>query len=434
VCSRFGLDASRRRASAILEHAQLGLMRRLAVLVLIGQGAFAVAHANSSLPTSAEMGDIERRARGTAVYFNAWAGDEAINRYIAWAGAEISRRYGVTLVHVKVADVAEAVTRILSERVAGRLRGGSVDLLWLNGENFAALRNADLLYGPWADRVPNARLIDTRGNPTTVVDFTVPTGGYELAWGSARFTLFYDSAAVAVLPRDPGSLLAWIRAHPGRFTYPRPPNFLGTSFLEQLLLLLVSDTGRLQRPVGRDFAAVTRPLWAWLDAAQPSMWRRGHLFPPSGPAQRELLAVGEVDWAVAFNPLEGRRAIARHELPDTVRAMGFSGGALTNSHFLAIPANANNPDGAMLVANFLLSAHAQAVKADVFVWGDPTVLDLNALLPSQRRWFDERSFKEQSADEQWAASRRPPAPIVSEPHPSWSVALERDWIARYGVQ
>lgn len=390
----------------------------------MGQGAIAVAHADSSLPRSAEMGDIERRARGTTVYFNAWAGDEAINRYIGWAGREISQRYGVTLVHVKVADVAEAVTRILAERVAGRLREGSVDLLWLNGENFAALRNANLLYGPWTDRVPNARLIDTRGNPTTVVDFTLPTGGYELAWGSARFTLFYDSAAVADPPRDPKSLLAWIRAHPGRFTYPRPPNFLGTSFIEQLLLVLVSDPGRLQRPVGPDFAAVTRPLWAWLDEAQPAMWRRGRLFPPSGPAQRELLAVGEVDWTVAFNPLEGRRAIARHELPDTVRATSFSGGALANSHFLAIPVNARNPDGAMVVANFLLSADAQAYKADVSVWGDPTVLDLSALSPSERRLFDEQS----------AASLRGPGGAVSEPHPSWSAELERDWIARYGVR
>jgi putative thiamine transport system substrate-binding protein len=255
------------------------------------------------------------------------------------------------------------------------------------------------------------------------VDFTLPTGGYELAWGLARFTLFYDSATVANPPRDPKSLLAWIRAHPGRFTYPRPPNFLGTSFIEQLLLLLVSDPGRLQRPVASDFAAVTRPLWAWLDAAHPAMWRRGRLFPPSGPAQRELLGVGEVDWMVAFNPLEGLRAIAQHEVPDTVRATSFSGGALANSHFLAIPANARNPEGAMVVANFLLSAEAQAYKADVSVWGDPTVLDLSALSPSDRRLFGEQS----------AASLGGPGGVLSEPHPSWSAELERDWIARYGV-
>jgi putative thiamine transport system substrate-binding protein len=396
---------------------------RAAIIAFLGLAAMAAAHAQS-LQKPADMGDMEQRVRGTTVYFNAWAGDEAINRYIAWAGREVLQRYGVTLVHVKVADIAEAVTRVLAERGAGRLGRGSVDLMWLNGENFAALRNANLLYGPWANRVPNAQLIDTRNNPTTVVDFTLPTSGYELAWGTARFTLFYDSAKVAEPPRDPVSLLAWIEAHPGRFTYPRPPNFLGTSFLKQLLLLLVQDPARLQRPVGPDFTALARPLWRWLDAAHPAMWRRGHLFPASGPAQRELLAVGEVDWAVAFNPSEAWRAIARHELQDTVRAVGFADGALANSHFLAIPFNSRNPDGAMVVANFLLSAQAQAYKAKVSVWGDPTVLNINALSPSDKRLFDEQDSLAES----------PPVGLVPEPHPSWSAQLERDWIARYGVQ
>jgi putative thiamine transport system substrate-binding protein len=295
--------------------------------------------------------------------------------------------------------------------------------LWLNGESFAALRNADLLYGPWTDRVPNAALIDTHGNPTTVVDFTLPTGGYELAWGSARFTLFYDSAAVADPPRNPVALLRWIQAHPGRFTYPRPPDFLGTSFLKQLLLLLTADPGRLQQPVGADFATVTRPLWKWLDVAHSSMWRAGRLFPPSGPAQRELLAVGEVDWSVAFNPFEAQRAIAQHELPDSVRATTFSGGALANSHFLAIPFNASSPEGAMVVANFLLSPQAQAYKAKVSIWGDPTVLDLDALPATSRTLFGERS-----------GAITVSGSIVSEPHPSWSAELERAWIARYGVR
>jgi putative thiamine transport system substrate-binding protein len=400
-----------------------GLMNRAAILAFLGQAGMAAAHAQS-LQKPVDTGDMERRARGTAVYFNAWGGDDAINRYITWAGREVRRRYGVTLVHVKVADIAEAVTRVLAERGAGRLSEGSVDLMWLNGENFAALRNANLLYGPWANRVPNAQLIDTRNNPTTLLDFTLPTGGYELAWGAARFTLFYDSAKVAEPPRDPAALLAWIEAHPGRFTYPRPPNFLGTSFLEQLLLLLTPDPAKLRRPVGPDFAAVTRPLWTWLDAAHRTMWRSGHLFPPSGPAQRELLAVGELDWAVAFNPSEARRAIARHELPDTVRAVSFAGGALANSHFLAIPFNSRNPDGAMVVANFLLSAQAQAYKAKVSLWGDPTVLDLGALAPSDQRLFDERDSSAES----------PAVGVLPEPHPSWSAQLEREWLARYGVQ
>jgi putative thiamine transport system substrate-binding protein len=407
------------------QRAMLVVMTLVAACLLLCAVARA-AGIESPAETHADWSAIERQARGTTVYFNAWGGDEAINRYIAWTRDEVSRRYGVTLVHVKVNDIAEAVTRILAERAAGRLSRGTVDLLWLNGENFAALKQAGLLYGPWTDRVPNARFIDVRGNPTTVVDFTLPTDRYELAWGSARLTLFYDSSAIPDPPRDPAALLAWIRAHPGRFTYPRPPNFLGTSFLKQLLLVLTPDPGRLSRPVGGDFERVTRPVWAWLDAAHPGMWRRGRLFPPSGPAQCELLAVGEVDWCLAFNPLEAARAISHHELPGTVRATTFSAGALANSHFLAIPFNATSPAGALLVANFLVSAQAQARKADIAIWGDPTVLDLRALSAEDRSRFapGERSSSVGPLQER----------VIVEPHPSWSAALDRAWDTRYSVQ
>ena len=406
------------------------MVLRQAVVCLvfaIGHGATAHAHADPAPPQSAASAwsAVEARARGATVYFNAWGGDEAINRYLAWTGSEVKRRYGVTLVHVKVADIAEAVTRILAEGAAGRTTDGSVDLLWLNGENFASLRRAGLLYGPWAETVPNAQWIDTRGNPTTVSDFTLPTEGYEIAWGTARLTLFYDSRVVPNLPRDPAALLEWIRAHPGRFTYPRPPNFLGTSFLKQLLVLLVRNPDALRRPPGPDFEEITRPLWMWLDTAHPNLWRRGRLFPPSGPAQRELLAIGEVDWALAFNPAEASRAIMRGELPETIRATSFRGGALANCHFLAIPFNSRSRDAAMVVANFLLSAEAQARKADVAVWGDPTVLDLHALSAAERGWFS------QTGD---PGATLQAEPVVADLHPSWMGALEHEWLARYGVR
>ena len=371
----------------------------------------------------------EARARGTTVYFNAWGGDDSINRYIAWAAAEVARRYGVELVHVKVTDIAEAVSRILAEGAAGRTSGGSVDLLWLNGANFASLRRANLLYGPWADEVPNARWIDVRGNPTTVVDFAMPTGGYELAWGTARLTLFYDGGAVAKPPRDPQELLVWMRAHPGRFTYPRPPNFLGTSFLKQLLVLLASDQQALRRPVGRDFDVITRPLWQWLDAAKPYFWRHGRLYPATGPAQRELLATGEVDWAMAFNPAEASRAILRGELPGAIRATTFRGGALANSHFLAIPSNARSPDGARVVANFLSSPEAQARKSDIRVWGDPTILNIAALPAADRLQFGPLAAGGPPAD-----SGTPVVDLIVDLDESWMTALERAWSARYGVR
>jgi putative thiamine transport system substrate-binding protein len=369
---------------------------------------------------------IESAARGQKVYFNAWAGDAAINQYIDWAAHEVARRYGVTLVHVKVADVSVAVARILAERDAGRTADGSVDLLWINGENFSSLKSAGLLYGPWAEEVPNADLLD-HSDPTLSVDFTIPTGGYELPWGGARFTLFYDAVALrGAAPDDPRALLGWIGAHPGRFTYPQPPDFIGTSFLKQLLLLLAASPERLRTPVADDFDEVTQPLWTWLDQAQPHLWRSGRLFPRSAPEQRRLLGDGEIDWMLSFNPAEAARAIRQGELPESIRGLQFRGGALSNSHFLAIPFNASAREGAMVVANFLLSAQSQARKADDAVWGDPTVLDLDRVSAEQRRLFQSASRS--------PAKPPPHASVLMEPHPSWTPALERAWAKRYGAQ
>lgn len=389
-----------------------------------GAAALTTARANNltTLPRLDWRG-VERVARGQQVYFNAWAGDEAVNRYIAWAATELRQLHGIELIHVRVNDPAESVARVLAEQQAGRGSDGSVDLLWINGENFAALRRANLLYGPWADDVPNARWIDREGNPTIVRDFTIPTEGYELAWGNSRFTFFYDSAVVRRPPADPAALLAWIRAHPGRFTYPQPPQFHGTSFLKQLLLAMHAQRAAFQQPVGANFDSLTQPLWQWLDAAHPQLWRRGRVFPASGPAQRRLLSDGEVDWAMGFNSAEASRAIASGEFAATVRSLRFSAGALSNSHFVAIPVNARAREAAMVVGNFLVSPAAQARKADERHWGDATVLAVARLPPLERARFTDLKAG--------PATLPPTGPVLDEPHPSWMTGLEREWARRY---
>ena len=131
----------------------------------------------------------------------------------------------------------------------------------------------------------------------------------------------------------------------------------------------------LQKPVDEaTFETVTAPLFDYLDQLNPLLWRSGRAFPQNYPAMRQLLADGEVDIIFAFNPAEASSAIASGELPDTVRSFTFPGGTLANTHFVAIPYNANAKAGALVLADFLLSPEAQARKQDPKVWGDPTVL------------------------------------------------------------
>lgn len=397
------------------------------ILFALGGGLLATASLAAeprAVPTFAQAVEA---ADGQTVYFNAWGGDERINAYIDWVGDQVSARYGITVQHVKLSDTADAVARVLAERAAGNRTTGSIDLIWINGENFAAMKEADLLFGPFVSELPNFALVDTEGKPTTLIDFTVPTDGLEAPWGMAKFNFIYDSARLETTPENARDLSDWAATEPGRFTYPAPPDFMGSTFLKQLLIELTEDADLLQRPVQDDaqFAEVTAPLWAYLDALHPNLWRDGRAFPTNGPAQRRLLDDGEVDIALSFYPGEASSLIAAGQLAESARTFVFPEGTIGNTHFVAIPFNARAPEAAMVVADFLMSPEAQAEKQNPEVWGDDTVLDLARLSVEARALFD--------AVPLGPATLAPEAlgPVLLEPHPTWMTALESDWRRRY---
>ncbi|WP_041675908.1 ABC transporter substrate-binding protein [Ramlibacter tataouinensis] len=398
------------------------LQRRHLLRSALASGAAALLPAAAA--AAVDWGALEARARGKKVFFNAWAGSERTNAYLAWVAAEVSRRHGIGLEHVKITDTAEAVKRVRSEKQAGRSSGGSVDMVWINGENFLTLKREGLLFGPFAEQLPNYRWVDTAGKPTTRVDFSEPVEGLEAPWGMAQFTFFADRQRVPQPPRSMAALLEFARAQPGRVTYPRPPNFHGTTFLKQALLEATPDRTPLYRPVTP--AALERagaPLWNYLDALRPHLWRGGRQHPQNAAAVRQMMADGELLIALTFNPNEAANEIAARRLPATVHSWQNEKGAVGNTHFLAIPVNASAPDAAQVVINFLLSPEAQARKADIEVWGDGTVLAVDRLPAGERERFQARS---------WPGQVEQPAPVLLEPHGSWVDPLEREWLRRYG--
>jgi putative thiamine transport system substrate-binding protein len=391
--------------------------------------AFGVQSVGAVGPDVQHWDQVVKAARHQTVYWHAWGGEPRINDYIAWAGRQLTRDYGVKLVHVKVNNTANVVAKVLAEKAAGKTTGGSVDLIWINGANFAAMKRQGLLMtNAWADKLPNFAHVDVAGKPTVINDFTIPTDGLEAPWGMAQLVFMYDSLNVKSTPKSIAALLHWARANPGRFTYPQPPEFHGTTFLKQALYELAGKPSVLSEPAARhDFAAVTKPLFDYLDKLHPQLWRGGRAFPQNSSALRNLLADGELDIAFAFNPAAASNAIANSELPATVRTFVFDGGTIGNTHFVTIPFNANARAGAMVVANFLMSPRAQAAKQDPEIWGDPTVLAINRLNAEDKARFAKLDLG--------IATLRPEqlGLALPEPHPSWMRQLEKAWDARYGA-
>jgi putative thiamine transport system substrate-binding protein len=365
-------------------------------------------------------------ARGQTVYWNAWGGDDRTNAFISWVSEQTSQRYGVKVEQVKLSSTAEAVTRVVSEKAAGRVNGGSVDMIWINGPNFLAMKEQGLLHGPFVASLPNARYLDLSETSPNSVDFTVPVEGLESPWRLAKFVFNHDTARAPAPPRSMAAFVDWAAENPGRFTHPDPSDFMGATFLKQALVELVADASVLQQEATDDtFSSVTEPLWAWYDALRPNLWRQGLAFPENQSVQQQLLNDGEIDIALSFDPASTAAAIAQGLLPETVRVFAPEGGTIGNVSFVAIPFNAANKEGAMVVANFLLEPETQAHMQNIEVLGSFSVLDPARLDESARAAF--------------AALPTAPAlpalddlgPTLLEPHASWMTRLTEEWARRY---
>ena len=365
-------------------------------------------------------------AKGQTVYFNAWGGDTRTNDFIAWAGQETERLYGVKVEQVKLTDTAEAVTRVLSEKTAGKDSDGAVDLIWINGPNFLAMKEQGLLHGPFVADLPNARYLDLSPGSAASVDFTVPVDGMESPWRLAKFVFVADTARAGDLPTSMTGFVDWAAAHPGRMTHPDPSNFMGATFLKQALVELAPDPAVLQQPVtDATFSAASEPLWAWYDALRPNLWREGTAFPEDETRLTQMLNDGEVDIAMSFDPASTAAYIEQGLLPETARVFVPKAGTIGNISFVAIPYNAAHTAGAKVVANFLLDPATQAKAQDISILGSFSVLD-----PAKLGAAEQAAF---------AALPTAPAlprledlgPTLLEPHASWMTRLTEEWAKRY---
>ncbi len=298
--------------------------------------------------------------------------------------------------------------------------------MWINGENFKAMKKNNLLYGPFSQMLPNYKYVDTENKPTTLFDFTTPVDHMEAPWGMAQLVFMYDTARAKWHPEDMKGLLKFARQYPQRVTYPKPPNFYGTTFIKQALLELAADKDALYKPVNQsDFEAVTAPLWDFLDQLHPLMWSDGRAFTSGADEMRQLLNDGEIFMSLTFNPNDASNAILNGQLPESVRTYVHKRGTIGNTHFVGIPFNSNAKEGAMVFANFLLSPEAQLRKSEPSTWGDPTVLAIDKL-PMK----DQEKFKLVPLGVA-TLSPKQLGKVLLEPDASWVGALEKAWLKRY---
>lgn len=331
--------------------------------------------------------EVLSAAEGQTVDLWMYGGDDRGNAYVDDVLAPAAAELGVTLRRVPVADTKDAIRRVLAERAAGT-EDGSVDLVWVNGDNFATGREADAWLCGWSDRLPNMTYVDEE-DPLVSEDFGVAVDGCEAPWHKAQFTVVYDQARVDDPPTSVEGLLDWAEEHPGRFTYPAPPDFTGSVFLRQALYAVSGGAQAVPRSFEQSaFDDLTPALWQRLREVAPSLWRAGRTYPRDMAALDRLFADGQVDFTMTYGPATLTELVEDGSFPGTTRVLGLEDGTVGNASFLGIPASSPDQDGAMVVADLALSPEQQAAKADPAVWGQFTVLDQDLLEPPDVARFD----------------------------------------------
>ena len=386
-------------------------------------GVLLLLAAGPALGAEKQWDDIVAEARGQTVDWFMWGGSPAVNAYVnGYVAQQLNAQYGITLRQGPVKDIAEVVGKLVIEKQAGRASGGNVDLMWINGENFRTCKRNNLLYGPFADRLPNQQLVNGN-NPSVANDFGEPVEGMESPWGSAQMVMIYDTARLPQPPRTVGDLLKWIKDHPGRFAYPAPPDFTGSVFVRHIFYHAAGDVLRWQGAFDQAaFDRAASETYRVLRDLSPFLWRQGQTFPESPVRMNTLFADGEVDFSFSYHQAEASRNIIDGLFPDTVRTYVFEEGTIANTHFVAIPFNASDKAGAMVVANFLLSPEAQFNKADPDVWGDFPAIDPSRL-PAE---WQER-FKQQARGIATLSDAELQSHQLPEPPSEILIQLEKGW-------
>ncbi len=328
--------------------------------------------------------DVQARAKEEGeinLYY--WGGSDQINIWMDRYAVPGLAAEGVTLNPVRITGTKDAVDLVLAEKGSGKGLGeGSVDAIWVNGENFATLKRQDALMGAFADKLPNSSNIEWNPeDPRALLnlrDFGVETNASEIPWSGQQYVCAVNTARVSAedTPGTFAEMQAYLEANPGKFSYVKPPHFLGNTFVQAAVYAHNPDgngavpfQSSIDELGAAELARLITPGMEYLKALEPSLLggSSGNARYPEDPKALDgLFLNGEIDFACKFGLYGVATGLRDGTFPEGAEQFIFpEGNMIKNKNYLVIPGNAPNPAAAMVMANFMASVDAQATKLEV---------------------------------------------------------------------
>jgi putative spermidine/putrescine transport system substrate-binding protein len=375
----------------------------------------------TTLYTTAEWKKILKEANGQTVNWYMWGGSDAINNYVNNYIGKEAKKFGVTLNQIKLTATVDAVNKVLGEKQAGNNSKGSVDMIWINGENFATGVQAKIWHCDWATKLPSAKFVDWT-SPAVNSDFGLAVNGCEAPWATASSGLVYDSNVIpksAVASLD--AFVTWVKANPGKFTYPAPPDFNGSMTVRRLFYYA---NGGYSNFLGAYDASKFTPAMAkaasFLNDLEPSLWRKGTTYPATIGDVEKLFANGEIAAYLNYGALSSFTNVDKGLFPKTTRVTAFKEGMIGNISYVTIPYNSPNKAGAQVIANIMQTPAAQLKMQADGVIGSPAIMMNKTPLSGQYRSLPVHP------------SSTSPATLAKNANPeltaAWLRAIDAGWI------
>lgn len=331
---------------------------------------------------------INRPKIDNTVTIYGWGGDQRVNEWIDNELAQYAlENYDIEVVRVPM-NIDEILMKLTNEK--NYSNNGSIDVIWINGENFYYAKQYDLLYGPFLDKIENAqKFVDLEG-PEATVDFGYSTEGYEAPWGKAQFVFVHDKELVSEPPKNSKELKELVKNNPGKFTYPEATDFVGSAFIRTVIYDIVGYENIKNLPA--DYEAVKEtvmPAMNYLNEIKTYLWKEGKTYPKDSSQLDGLYQDKEVYLAMDYNANKALSKILDKSWSESTETFVWENGTPFNTHYLAIAANAPHVENSMKLIEAALSPEMQISKANLIGWGDLPVLEYDKLREAEQKSLDE---------------------------------------------
>lgn len=315
---------------------------------------------SQSFDPNKDFKEIIEEAKGQAVSFYGWGGDEDRNKWLNQTLAPILKdKYDITLEVVGM-DIDDILSKLSGEKQAG-LEEGNIDMIWINGENFYSAKENNLLFGPFAEQLPNFQKYIDVNDEEVKNDFGFPIDGYEAPYRKAQLVFINDSAVTKETPKNTEEFMDYCKRYKGKVTYPALPDFTGSAFVRTLIYDIVGHEQFSNMKADKELVRKEiEPALKYLRELNKYLWNQGQTFPATLGEFNNMFEDGELVMTVSYNPYSVANNIEKGIYSDTTQTFLFDKGTVGNTSYIAIADNSPNKAAAMVAINEIISADIQA--------------------------------------------------------------------------